>query len=106
VTQTSYDLLGRTTETIEAYTGDGTPTDSTNRTTIYTYDGDGHVLTQTAVLPNYVIETTQYDYGVTGLINSNDLLASVSYPDNGLPNTETYTYDVQGEVLTETDRNG
>ncbi|HLJ97197.1 MAG TPA: RHS repeat-associated core domain-containing protein [Gemmataceae bacterium] len=106
VTQTTYDLLGRTVETIEGYSGDGTPTDSTNRTTVYTYDGADHVLTQTAVLPNNQTQTTQYVYGVTGLISSNDLLAAVIYADNGLPNTQTYTYDALGEALTKTDRNG
>jgi len=106
VTRTSYDLLGRTTQSIAAYGGDGTPTDSTNQTTAYSYDGDDHVLTETAMLPNGVTQTTQYVYGVTGLINSNDLLAAIIYPDNGLPNVETYTYDIQGEMLTKTDRNG
>ena len=34
----------------------------------YTYDGDGHVLTQTAVQPAGIpSQTTRYVYGVTGL---------------------------------------
>jgi YD repeat-containing protein len=106
VTQVSYDLRHRVTQKVENFSGDGTPTDSTNRTTTYTYDGADHVLTETAVLPAGVTQTTQYVYGVTGVINSNDLLASVSYPANGQPNVETYTYDARGEMTSKTDRNG
>jgi YD repeat-containing protein len=43
VNRTEYDNLRRTLKTIDAYT-DGVPTDSTNRTTGYNYDGNGHVL--------------------------------------------------------------
>ena len=50
VTKSSFDMLGRTTETIAAFTN-GTPTSSTDQTTDYTYDGNGDVLTMTAVLP-------------------------------------------------------
>jgi RHS repeat-associated protein len=106
VSQTSYDLLGRVTQTVEDFSGDGTPTDSTNQTTAYTYDGAGHVLTLTAVLPAGATQTTQYVYGVTGTINSNDLLAATVDPDNGLPRTESYTYDALGERTGMTDRNG
>jgi RHS repeat-associated protein len=44
------------------------------------------------VLPAGATQTTQHVYGVTGVINSNDLLASTIYPDNGQPHTESYTY--------------
>ena len=44
-------MLGRTTETIAAYTN-GVPTDDTNQTTSYTYDGNNDVLTMTAVMPS------------------------------------------------------
>jgi len=50
VTRYSYDMLGRQKETIADYT-DGTPTPSSNQTTDYTYDGNGDVLTMTAVMP-------------------------------------------------------
>jgi YD repeat-containing protein len=105
VTLSFYDLLGRATLTVENFSGDGTPTDSTNRTTFYTYDGLNHVLTQTAVLPAGA-QTTQYVYGVTGVVNSNDLLASTVYPDNGQPLTESYGYDALREMTGKTDRNG
>ena len=51
------------------------------------------------VLPGGSTETTQYTYGVTGsVINSNELLASVTYPATGQANTETYSYDALGEM--------
>jgi len=57
VAKTIYDLLGRTTETIAAFT-DGIPTNDTNQTTAYTYDGDGNVLTMTAV-PAHPVRTAK-----------------------------------------------
>ncbi len=65
---------------------DGVPTGSTNQATVYTYDGDGHVLTMTAVLPTgQNSQTTQYVYGIGATIGtdlfSNDLIARVEYPD-------------------------
>jgi RHS repeat-associated protein len=106
VSQTGYDLLHRVTQAVEDVSGDGTPTDSANRTTAFTYDGAGHVLTRTAVLPAGATQTTQYVYGVTGVINSNDLMRSTVYPDNGQPRTESYSYDALGERTGMTDRNG
>ncbi len=114
--RTSYDALGRTTETIDDYTGSG-PTASSDQTTDYTYDGDGHTLTITVKLPSSAIQETQYVYGVTtsggSAINSNDLLATTEYPDpsTGSPSTsatqeELYTYNALGQVLTYQDRNG
>jgi YD repeat-containing protein len=90
--ETEYDMLGRTTKTIAAYTFSGpapygtVPTDSTNQGTTYTYDGLGHVLTVTAVMPTGTAsQTTTYVYGVTvaggSAVNSNDLLAAVVQPD-------------------------
>jgi RHS repeat-associated protein len=106
VTRTTYDLLGRTVQTIAAFTGDGTPTENTNQTTAYTYDGANHILTLTAVLPGGVTQTTQYFYGITDPINSNDLLAQVIYPDNGLNLAENYGYNALGQLVSKTDRNG
>ena len=113
---TEYDLLGQTTETIAAYT-DGTPTSDTNQTTTYTYDGDGHQTSMTAVMPSgQPSQTTAYIYGVAGGssgIFSNDLLAKVEYPDatTGAASTAstddvTYTYDALGETTGMTDQNG
>ena len=116
VTAYAYDALGRTTKTVADDTGDGTPTDSTNQTTAYTYDGDDNVTSMTAVMPTgEASQATDYVYGVTTAtgsgIDDNDLLAKTEYPD---PTTgaasanqaETYTYDALGDQTTYTDRNG
>ncbi len=84
VTQSYFDALGRTTETIADYT-DGTPTSSSNQTTTYTYDGNGDILAQAAVMPSGTNnQVTEYVYGVTtgngSAVDSNDLLAKVEYP--------------------------
>src|SRR5439155_20456425 len=65
------------------------------------------MLSLAAVLPGNITQTTQYSYGVTGsVISSNDLLASVTYPVNGKPASESYSYDALAETVTMTDRNG
>jgi RHS repeat-associated protein len=108
-----YDSLGRQTRIIEAYT-DGTPTNNTNRTSEYTYDGSGHVITLQADLPGGAYQQTKYIYGVTtatgSTVNSNDLLAAMQYPDKttGNPSSseqETYTVNALGERISKTDRN-
>jgi RHS repeat-associated protein len=113
VKQTSYDNLGRVTQTIEDYTN-GTPTATTNKTTNFTYDGDNHMLTLQAVEVSGS-ETTQWNYGVTtgsgSNLNSNDILASVEYPSpsTGAASTsyeEVYTVNALGDNLTFTDRAG
>src|SRR5206468_2112021 len=83
-TKYTHDALGRLTKMVENYI-DGVPTDSSNRTTSYTYNGDDELTSQTAVMPSgQTSQTTQYVYGVTtasgSAINSNDLLAAVLYP--------------------------
>lgn len=60
---TEHDLLGRTTKTIAAFV-DGVPSNGDDQTTVYTYDGSGHVLTMTAVIPGGAVQTTQYVYGL------------------------------------------
>src|SRR5207253_916562 len=94
-----YDALGRTTKTIANYT-DGTPTDNSNVTTEYTYDGSGHTLTIQADLPSSAYQRTEFVYSVTTSagsdVNSNDILAAMKYPDpsSGNPSSseqETYT---------------
>jgi RHS repeat-associated protein len=114
VTKDYYDALGRVTKEIQDYT-DGTPTNSSNKTTEYTYDGDNNVLTVQADLVSGAYEKTQFVYGVTtsggSTVNSNDLLAATEYPDpsSGNPSTsseETYTVNALGQRLTFTDRNG
>ncbi len=113
-THTVYDALGRTTQTVEDYTN-GTPTSNTNKTTDYSYDGDGNQLTVTAVEPGSQAETTQYVYGVTTSggsdVNSNDVLSAVQYPDPATGQAsslyqESYTVNALGQNKTYTDRNG
>ncbi|MFL5244587.1 MAG: RHS repeat-associated core domain-containing protein [Gemmataceae bacterium] len=114
VEQKSYDNLGELTQTIEAYTN-GSPTTTTNKTTNYTYDGDGHMLTLQAVETGGASETTKWIYGVTTTggsdVNSNSILATVQYPDpsTGSPSStyqESYTVNALGEQKTLTDRAG
>jgi RHS repeat-associated protein len=104
VTKTDDDSLGQALRTIDAFTNFA-PSDGADRTTERTYDGAGHVVTYIAKLPNNVLQTTRYTYGVSGaVINSNDLLASVTYP--GQSQIESYSYDALGETVGKTDRNG
>jgi RHS repeat-associated protein len=114
VEQKSYDNLGELTQTIEAYTN-GTPTTTTNKTTNYTYDGDGHMLTLQAIETGGASETTKWIYGVTTAggsdINSNSVLATVQYPDpsTGSPSgtyQESYTVNALGQNKTFTDKAG
>lgn len=129
VTKNYYDALGRTTETIAAYTN-GTPTSDTNQITEYGYDGDDNLISESAadVDPGSSTvdwETTDYIYGVNtsaisssnpnggSAVNDNDLLAEIEYPDptTGMPGSSAaddvlYTYDALGEKATMTDQNG
>jgi YD repeat-containing protein len=114
VNKTYFDNLGRTIKTIENYTN-GTPTNSSDKTTEYTFDGDGHTLTLKADLAGGGNETTQWTYGASvgagDAITSNDMLKSERDPDptTGNPSTsqqKTQTVNALGEVVTATDRNG
>src|SRR5205807_6926922 len=108
VGKTYYDNLGETTKTIEAYT-DGTPTDTTNKTTEFTWDGGGHTLTLQADMTGGAYQKTQWVYGVTTSggsdLNSNDIVAAVEYPNKstGAPSSseeEVYTVNALGENKT------
>src|SRR5207249_4075433 len=109
VSKTFYDALARTTKAVENYT-DGVPTDSTNKTTEFTYDGSNHVRTVQADLPGGALQKTAFVYGVTtpgSGLNSNDVLAAVQRPDpsTGQPSgayAETYTVSALGQVRTYT----
>jgi RHS repeat-associated protein len=115
IAKTDYDNLGRTVATIADFTG-GAPTNSSNQTTGYTYDGENHVTSMTAVMPTgETSEETQYIYGVTtsggSNITSNDLLAATDYPNlsTGVASSgqqESYTYNALGQKTTYTDRDG
>jgi YD repeat-containing protein len=128
VRQTRYDALGRVTQTIENLQGDGSVVGSgSNRTTRYSYDGDGHVLTVQALVlnPNGTNpppgQTTRYVYGVvrmldggTSRVSSNDLLAQVQHPNLATGEADAnpadyqqdnYAYDALGETTSKSDRN-
>jgi RHS repeat-associated protein len=114
VQKSFYDALGRRTKVVEAYT-DGIPTNNTNKTTEYTYDGSSHIVTLQADLPAGAYQQTKFVYGVTTSsgsdVNSNDLLSATQYPDKttGNPSAsqqETYTLNALGQRKTLTDRNG
>lgn len=106
VSKRFYDNLGQVTKTVEAYDG-GAITNNTNKTTEFTYDGDGHMLTLQADLVGGAFEQTKWIYGVsTGTsdsINSNDVLKKMQYPDKttGNPSSseqETYTVNALGQM--------
>src|SRR5262249_20369289 len=80
VSRTGYDNLGRVTQAVENYV-DGVPSNGDDKTVNFTYDGNGNVLTLTALLAGGGQEQTQYVRGVTGTINSNDLVKEVWHPD-------------------------
>ncbi|MDB5309936.1 MAG: hypothetical protein JWO38_4138 [Gemmataceae bacterium] len=113
VARTYYDALGRTTQTVADFT-DGGITNSSNKTTVYTYKGPG-MTSLTAALAGGGVQTTAWVYGVTTAggsgVNSNDIVGITQYPD---PTTgaasgsqqDAVTVDALGEPITGTDRNG
>ena len=100
VSKTFYDYLGRQTKTVADYV-DGTPSDSDDQTTLYTYDGENHILTMTADMPaGQNDQTTQYVYGFTsgGILITNDALRMVKYPDKTLGTAST-SGSSQGQLI-------
>jgi RHS repeat-associated protein len=109
-----YDNLGQVTKSIDAYTG-GSPTNSSDKTTEFGYDGDGNPLWVQSDLPGGAVQKTLYVYGTTTAggsdINFNDIVSAVQYPDpsTGQPSAaqqETDTVNALGQTKTTTDRNG
>ena len=100
VTSTDYDNVGRTKQTVQDSGGLGL-------TTQMTYHPGGQIETLTANNSITGNQVTTYAYGVTltgSQIASNDLLASVEYPDSTVQ--ESYQYNRQQERIQLTDRNG
>jgi RHS repeat-associated protein len=105
-----YDLMGRTTKTIENYVN-GTVSDADDKTVEYTYHPNGQTKTLKALLTGGGYQTTEWVLGITSPIVSNDILKEMRYPDPSSGNASTtekdaYTYNQLGQVLTFTDRNG
>jgi YD repeat-containing protein len=131
-TRRTYDALGRMTELIENYdetSGNGTPLDSEpdkNRTTSYTYNAAGQILTQTADLEGTANDqTTTYVYAASlsashkGCeVPNNNLLRAIIYPDSSDSvvsealspesggNRIEVTYYSNGSLHTRTDQRG
>jgi RHS repeat-associated protein len=114
VTKNYFDNLGRTTKTVENYTGNP-ETASSDVATEFTYNGDDEQLLTQADLPSSGVQQTLNVEGVTtaggSTINSNDLVGVVEHPDKTTGNASTsqedvFTYNALGQVLTFTDRNG
>lgn len=138
-TQILYDDLGRRIAVIENYVDAQIAWDSgldggrwkvssglniaepdTDRVTSFVYNGSGNVIRQTAHLPHASnpesVQVTQYAYGTSiasgSLIDSNDLLSEVHYPNetDGSPGTTDafkvkYRYNRLGELIKVTDQN-
>lgn len=113
VSQTVYDLMGRTTKSIENYV-DGVVSDADDKTTVYGY-GPAGMTSITSLVTGGGGQTTEYVYGVStgtgSTITSNDIVGTTKWPD---PTTgsassseqETLTVNALGQTLTATDRNG
>ncbi len=113
LTKTTYDNIGRVTKTVENYTN-GTVTDTTNKTTEFTYNAVGRTSLKVN-LPSSGQQTTEWVYGVTtgggNALNSNDLIKEVRYPDpssgaSSSSDKDVGTSNALGQKLTVTDRNG
>ncbi len=107
--RTFFDALGRTTKTIENYV-DGTVGDDNDKTTEYTYNAAG-MTTLKALLTGGGYQTTEWIYGVSGAIVSNDIVIATRWPDpsSGSASSgqqDTVTVNALGQTLTSTDRNG
>ncbi len=98
---------------MENYTN-GTVTDTTNKTTEFTYNAVGRTSVKVN-LPSSGQQTTEWVYGVTtgggNALNSNDLIKEVRYPDpstgaSSSTDKDVITTNALGQKLTVTDRNG
>jgi RHS repeat-associated protein len=109
VARTLYDDLGRTVKTIEHYV-DGTVGDDKDKTTEYTY-GPAGMTSLTAKLTGGGGQTTEWVYGVTSGVYSNDIVGETRWPDASTGSAsssedEHVTVNALGQTLTSEDRNG
>jgi YD repeat-containing protein len=112
-TRDYYDPLGRVVQEVQDFT-DGAVTDSSNKTTDYTFNSVG-MTSLTAEMGSGEGETTEWVYGVTtgddSEIDSNNIVSTTEQPNpsTGLPDASlatTVTVDALGETLTSTDPDG
>ncbi len=111
--RTEYDLLGRTTKTVENYV-DGVPSDADDKTTEYGY-GPAGMTSLTARITGGGGQTTAWVYGVTtaggSAIASNDIVGATRWPDPtsgsaSAAEQDTAAVNALGQTVTATDRNG
>jgi len=110
-TRTTYDDLGRATQTIENYVASPSTPDQ-NRTTETTYTPDSQVKTLTAIVATGN-QVTTYHYGTTTAapessdVITNNLLHEIVYPD-GSQGTDSVrlSYNRQGQVTKRIDQAG
>jgi RHS repeat-associated protein len=105
-----FDLAGRTTKTIENYVN-GVVSDSDDKTVEYTYHANNQMKTLKAYLTSSTSESTEWILGTTSPVASNDIVLEMRYPDastgaSSSSEKDQYTYNVQGQIKTFTDRNG
>ena len=110
--RTYYDLLTRTTKTIENYV-DGVISDTDDKTTKYEYGSAGmtKLIAMTSASSG---QTTGWDFGVTttsgSKINSNDIIGTTKWPHptDGVPSSEqdTLLVNALGQSVSAIDRNG
>jgi RHS repeat-associated protein len=116
-TQSFFDMLNRTVETINNSTL-GSPAVG-SQVTIQTFDGANHIITMTAEFPGTMTnnQVTQYVYGIGGTsgtnLFSNELITKEEFPNasTGVADTTaagsvSFSYNLLGEQLTTTDQNG
>lgn len=116
ITQTSRDMLGRTTATIENYV-DGvvseTEASDTDRTTVYVYDAAGRLSVQRALNPKgsgHGVEEQNtwylYEDPYNALLQTNTIYPDSSDTTSSGSDQVKLTYDWLGRKLTSTDQRG
>jgi hypothetical protein len=114
IEQKSFDLLGRTTKSIENYI-DGIVGNADDVTVEFTYNGVGDRLSVVARMADGTVQQTSYQYGAYiargDTVNSNRLLVATNHPDKvsgggSELEQQSQTYNALGERTSLTDENG
>lgn len=107
VTEFIFDHAGRLTTRVEDYS---TSSGHLNKETDYSYNPDSQIATQTARNSTTGDQVTTYTYGTnatTSDIVSNQILATITYPDStGGSDQVTFAYNRQGQIKTQSDQMG
>ena len=111
MTQTVFDQAARRITLIENYQPGSGPGVNVNKTTQFTYNDDGNLLTLTALNAATGNQVTQWIYGVTpatgSALYSNGLVYEKIYPDGSTPsNLVKYSYNRQGQAIQMIDQAG